>query len=100
MRTAQNAHAGRPHGRGVVSASSIKELPLAIPPDAERLAIADFLDDETAKIDAMVAKTETAIARLHEYRSALITAAVTGKIDVRAASSQPQQEPAPLPAIA
>jgi type I restriction enzyme S subunit len=31
----------------------------------------------------MVAKVETAIDRLQEYRTALITAAVTGKIDVR-----------------
>jgi type I restriction enzyme S subunit len=52
----------------------------------EQRAIADFLDRETAKIDAMVAKVETAIERLQEYRTALITAAVTGKIDVRALS--------------
>ena len=44
-----------------------------------------FLDRETAKIDGMVAKVETAIERLQEYRTALITAAVTGKIDVRGA---------------
>ena len=31
----------------------------------------------------MIAKVETAIERLQEYRTALITAAVTGKIDVR-----------------
>ena len=55
-----------------------------IPPITEQAAIADFLDRETAKIDAMVAKIETAIDRLQEYRTALITAAVTGKIDVRA----------------
>ena len=42
-----------------------------------------FLDRETAKIDQMVAKVEAAIERLQEYRTALITAAVTGKIDVR-----------------
>jgi type I restriction enzyme, S subunit len=52
---------------------------------SEQLAIADFLDRETAKIDQMVAKVETAIERLQEYRTALITAAVTGKIDVRRA---------------
>ena len=48
-------------------------------------AIADFLDRERAKIDTLVAKIETAIERLQEYRTALITAAVTGKIDVREA---------------
>ena len=46
-----------------------------------------FLDREATKIDGMVAKVETAIERLQEYRTALITAAVTGKIDVRGADA-------------
>lgn len=41
------------------------------------------LDTETQKIDAMVKTVKQAIATLQEYRAALITAAVTGKIDVR-----------------
>jgi type I restriction enzyme S subunit len=53
------------------------------PPEPEQRAIADYLDRETNKIDQMVAKVEEAIERLQEYRTALITAAVTGKIDVR-----------------
>ena len=48
-----------------------------------QIAIADFLYKETGKIDCLIAKIETAIAKLTEYRSALISAAVTGKIDVR-----------------
>ena len=39
----------------------------------------------TAEIDSLITKLETAIERLHEYRAALITEAVTGKIDVRGA---------------
>jgi type I restriction enzyme S subunit len=58
-------------------------LRVVAPPLPEQRAIADYLDRETAKIDRMVAKVEEAIERLQEYRSALITAAVTGKIDVR-----------------
>ncbi len=58
-----------------------------VPPFREQRAIAEFLDRETAKIDALVAKIEQAIERLQEYRTALITAAVTGKIDVRQAES-------------
>jgi type I restriction enzyme S subunit len=54
-----------------------------LPPLLEQRAIADYLDQETAKIDRMVEKVEAAIERLQEYRTALITAAVTGKIDVR-----------------
>jgi len=53
------------------------------PPLPEQRAIADFLDRETVKIDGLVAKVEETIARLLEYRTALISAAVTGKIDVR-----------------
>ncbi|RIK61514.1 hypothetical protein DCC62_27645 [candidate division KSB1 bacterium] len=56
---------------------------VTLPPQIEQRAIADYLDRETAKIDQMSAKVEEAIARLQEYRTALITAAVTGKIDVR-----------------
>ena len=53
------------------------------PPLPEQHAISTFLDRKTTKIDTLVTKIETAIKRLEEYRSALITAAVTGKIDVR-----------------
>jgi type I restriction enzyme S subunit len=56
----------------------------AWPEPAEQHAIADFLDRETGKIDRLMEKVEEAIERLQEYRTALITATVTGKIDVRA----------------
>jgi type I restriction enzyme S subunit len=56
-------------------------LPL-IPLD-EQAAIAAFLDCETAKLDTLTAKAERAIELLQERRTALISAAVTGKIDVR-----------------
>jgi len=53
------------------------------PPKNEQCAIADFLDQETVRIDTLIEKVEESIDRLREYRSALISAAVTGKIDVR-----------------
>jgi len=53
------------------------------PPFEEQRAIAAYLDRETAKIDVLTAEIETGIAHLDEYRTALISAAVTGKIDVR-----------------
>jgi restriction endonuclease S subunit len=56
---------------------------LAAPPKIEQHAIVTFLDRETAKIDALIAKIREAIERLKELRTALISAAVTGKIDVR-----------------
>jgi type I restriction enzyme S subunit len=55
----------------------------AVPPLGEQLAIVAFLDRETARIDALVAKVREGIERSKEYRTALISAAVTGKIDVR-----------------
>jgi type I restriction enzyme S subunit len=56
---------------------------LPVPPLPEQTAIATYLDRETLKIDRLVEKVEAAVGRLQEYRTALITAAVTGKIDVR-----------------
>jgi len=50
---------------------------------AEQRSIADYLERETARIDALIAKVHEATERLKEYRAALISAAVTGKIDVR-----------------
>ena len=63
--------------------SAIGEAWLPIPSLQEQQTIADFLDHKTAKIDELTTKIGAAIERLQEYRSALITAAVTGKIDVR-----------------
>lgn len=54
-----------------------------LPPISEQQAIADFLDAETTKINTLITKVETAIEKLKEYRTALISVAVTGKIDVR-----------------
>lgn len=59
---------------------------IPIPPPNEQRAIATFLDRETAKVYALIAKVGEAIDRLQEYRTTLISAAVTGKIDVREAA--------------
>ena len=66
--------------------NKISDLQLALPPLPEQRAIVDFLDKETGTIDALIAKVEKAIEKLKEYRTALISAAVTGKIDVREAA--------------
>jgi type I restriction enzyme S subunit len=68
-----------------VDRNDIHPTTTAVPPLPEQIAIADFLDRETAKIDALMARVEEAVERVREYRTALITAAVTGKIDVRKA---------------
>ena len=65
--------------------SNLNSFTVPVPPHDERAAIAAFLDRETAKIDSLVAKIHEAIDRLKEYRNTLISAAVTGRIDVREA---------------
>jgi type I restriction enzyme S subunit len=69
-----------------LSLGDVKALWFPIPPINEQQAIAAYLDRETARIDQLAAKVEAAIERLTEYRQALITSAVTGKIDVRSLS--------------
>ena len=68
-----------------LSREELGVLAIAERPLPEQRAIAGFLDRETAKIDDLVAKVGEAIDRLKEFRTALISAAVTGKIDVREA---------------
>ncbi|MBX3417878.1 MAG: restriction endonuclease subunit S [Pirellulaceae bacterium] len=70
-------------GQPNLNTDIVRSLNIPLPPLQEQTAIAAYLDTETAKLDALVAKVEEAIERLQEYRTALITAAVTGKIDVR-----------------
>lgn len=69
-----------------LTADRLGSVQLPVPPETEQIAIADFLDSVTLKLDDLVAKAAAAIDRLTEYRQALITAAVTGKIDVREAT--------------
>jgi len=54
---------------------------LAFPPKDKQERIANFLDEQTARIDALIAEKERLDGRLQEYRSSLISAAVTGQID-------------------
>ncbi len=76
---------------GAFMTSTINQLTVGVlngfeipfPPSSERDKIAAFLHKETAILDALKADAEEAIALLKERRSALISAAVTGKIDVR-----------------
>lgn len=66
-----------------LSLDDVREAPVALPPRWDQDAILRFLDSEIAKIDALSAKAKESIDLLKERRSALISAAVTGKIDVR-----------------
>ncbi len=67
--------------RDSINSTILREMPLVIPEIPEQRAIAEFLDRETGKIDALVAKKERLIELLQEKRTALITHAVTKGLD-------------------
>jgi type I restriction enzyme S subunit len=66
-----------------LNTSIIGRIPVALPSPEEQRAIADLLDRESLRTDALVIKVHQAVGCLKELRTALISAAVTGKIDVR-----------------
>ncbi|CZZ09477.1 MULTISPECIES: restriction endonuclease subunit S [Enterobacter] len=66
-----------------VSAEKYSSMVLPVPQREEQATIAATLDRETARIDALIGKAEQSITLLKERRSAFITAAVTGQIDLR-----------------
>ncbi|KMM87705.1 restriction endonuclease subunit S [Pseudomonas brenneri] len=63
--------------------SSLLAFWLAIPPEHEQCAIAELINEQTGRIDELIVEGDVAVELLQERRSALISAAVTGKIDVR-----------------
>jgi type I restriction enzyme S subunit len=69
------------------NSTKLKALPIPLPPLAEQIDLHHFLDCQTKRIDRLTTNTWLTIETLHEYRTALITAAVTGTIDVREAMS-------------
>lgn len=75
----QNIHGGVNQN---VHAEDIKDQYIAIPSESEQLNIASFLITETAKFDTLIEEAQKAIELMKERRTALISAAVTGKIDV------------------
>ncbi|MFE3675141.1 restriction endonuclease subunit S [Streptomyces griseus] len=68
-----------------ISQSDIVNLPMALPPVNEQRRNLAHLDQQTARIDALIAKAQEHIAFTKERRAALITDAVTGHLDVRTA---------------
>jgi type I restriction enzyme S subunit len=68
-----------------LSLETIRNTWIPLPPLDEQCSIVDFLNQEIASLDALTTEANRATALLQERRSALISAAVTGKIDVRKA---------------
>ncbi len=69
--------------RDRISRSMLGAIKIPSPPATEQRAIAAYLSQQTGGLDQLIDKAEAATERLQECRTALITAAVTGKIDVR-----------------
>lgn len=69
--------------KGGLTCQALKRFRIPIPPPAVQREIAASLDSSTSAIDLLMEKAQNFIALLSERRSALVTAAVTGKIDVR-----------------
>ncbi|MCW7555907.1 restriction endonuclease subunit S [Endozoicomonas gorgoniicola] len=67
-----------------INATDLVCLPVTYPDDySEQKRVVDFLDHKISQLDTLIAEKQRMIDKLNEYRTALITAAVTGKIDVR-----------------
>jgi type I restriction enzyme S subunit len=72
----------------------LKRARIPVPPRSEQASIASYVDAQLDRVDTLVTQAEAGIELLQERRTALISAAVTGKIDVRgdAATRQPTVE--------
>ncbi len=66
-----------------LSSDDLKSTKVTVPPLPFQEQIADYLDTATARIDSLASLVKAVIDRLHEYRTSLITASVTGRVDVR-----------------
>jgi type I restriction enzyme S subunit len=75
----ERMRAAQPH----LNAEELGGFVILVPPLVEQRQIAETLNSETDKLDALADKIGDSIEMLREHRTALISAAVTGKIDVR-----------------
>lgn len=79
-----------------IGMSVLENLPVPLPPVAEQRTLLEHMSEHIAKIEATQNLARSAIALTGEHRAALITAAVTGQIDV--SNYRSKQEPVEVPA--
>jgi type I restriction enzyme, S subunit len=77
-----------------IGMADVGKLVTPVPPIREQMSIIVFLAEEMAKLDKLAAEAERAISLLKERRSALLDAAVTGKIDIRVLAEPPVRQAA------
>nr|WP_246939905.1 restriction endonuclease subunit S [Chromohalobacter beijerinckii]MCK0764756.1 restriction endonuclease subunit S [Chromohalobacter beijerinckii] len=75
-----------------INRESLNEIYMAVPPLEEQASISDHISQETQRLDQLTSIATEAIELLSERRSALISAAVTGKIDVRGWKAEKHSE--------
>lgn len=68
--------------RQLMTFEDLRRMPIIVPPISEQKEIAEYIEKQTAKIDLLQSKTDKQIELLKEYRTSLITSAVTGQIKV------------------
>jgi type I restriction enzyme S subunit len=66
-----------------IGADKYNQLKIGVPPIFEQLKIIDFINTKTNEINDLITKTQQEIELLKEYKNALISEVVTGKVDVR-----------------
>ena len=71
----------------ILNTERLGSIPFPVPPKQEADSISEHLDKNLAKLDTLTTEAQRAIDLLQERRTALISAAVTGQIDVRGAGS-------------
>lgn len=74
-----------------VSIETVRELALAVPPLSEQQAIVDYLGCQVLRFDNLLLEARRSSELLRERRNALISSAVTGKIDVRHLATAPAE---------
>ena len=65
----------------------VRTLVTPVPPQAEQDELVASMSDQTTQIDTLIERVKDGIELMREFRTALISAAVTGKIDVREAAA-------------
>lgn len=71
------------YGQPNLNTEIVKSTKIAIPPKNEQIEIISFIEKESVRFDEIISKTNKEIDLLKEYKTALISEVVTGKIDIR-----------------
>ena len=66
----------------LITGSKVKNVVFALPKIDEQCAIADYLDNKSGEIDALIALKQQKIETLKDYKKSLIYEAVTGKLEI------------------